>query len=178
MTTSKLPSLIGIRSILKVLVIGSSNHQNLVCDSLVPAQNCALLLDPLTSWVMLMASSKALRLFEGSFLQYSGDSPGTGSLLSGRGMIRNELSNSAKIDSWGVSVSLGGGISSGGKKSRESNIGGSDNTRDGGTSLDPSWSELELHLSFEGQGGDKAFLVAKGCDRGACKLLGDVVMMS
>ncbi|GKA00716.1 hypothetical protein Tco_0673381 [Tanacetum coccineum] len=33
----------------------------------------------------------------------------------------------------GVTVSLGGGISSGGKKSRESNIGDSDNTKDGGT---------------------------------------------
>ncbi|GJR58753.1 hypothetical protein Tco_1098231 [Tanacetum coccineum] len=33
-------------------------------------------------------------------------------------------------DSTGVSVSLSGGISSKGKKSQESNIGGSDNTRD------------------------------------------------
>ncbi|GKC14891.1 hypothetical protein Tco_1011673 [Tanacetum coccineum] len=38
-------------------------------------------------------------------------------------------------DSIGVSVSLGGGISSLGKKSQESNIGGSDNTRDGGTTV-------------------------------------------
>ncbi|GJV12651.1 retrovirus-related pol polyprotein from transposon TNT 1-94 [Tanacetum coccineum] len=38
-------------------------------------------------------------------------------------------------DSTGVSVSLGGGISLGGKKSQESNIGGSDNTRDGGTTI-------------------------------------------
>ncbi|GJR17485.1 hypothetical protein Tco_0966012 [Tanacetum coccineum] len=35
----------------------------------------------------------------------------------------------------GVSVSLGGGISSGGKKYWESNIGGSDNTRHGGTTV-------------------------------------------
>ncbi|GKD67030.1 hypothetical protein Tco_1309138 [Tanacetum coccineum] len=35
-------------------------------------------------------------------------------------------------DSTGVLVSLGDEISSGGKKSRESNIGDSDNTRDGG----------------------------------------------
>ncbi|GJS39682.1 hypothetical protein Tco_0564725 [Tanacetum coccineum] len=35
-------------------------------------------------------------------------------------------------DLTGVLVSLGGGISSGGKKSQESNIGDSDNTRDGG----------------------------------------------
>ncbi|GJR77209.1 retrovirus-related pol polyprotein from transposon TNT 1-94 [Tanacetum coccineum] len=40
-------------------------------------------------------------------------------------------------DSTGVLVSLGGEISSGGKKSQEYL----------GTSLDPSWSELELHLS-------------------------------
>ncbi|GKF86663.1 hypothetical protein Tco_0254490, partial [Tanacetum coccineum] len=38
-------------------------------------------------------------------------------------------------DSIEVLVSLGGGISLGGKKSRESNIGGSDNTRDGGTTI-------------------------------------------
>ncbi|GJS05969.1 hypothetical protein Tco_0362765 [Tanacetum coccineum] len=38
-------------------------------------------------------------------------------------------------DSTGVSVSLGGGISLGGKKSRESNISGSDNTGDGGTPI-------------------------------------------
>ncbi|GJU49676.1 hypothetical protein Tco_1219231 [Tanacetum coccineum] len=58
-------------------------------------------------------------------------------------------------DSTGVLVSLGGGISSGGKKYQESNIGGSDNTGDGGTtvggwnrtSLDPPWSGLRLHLS-------------------------------
>ncbi|GJS77665.1 hypothetical protein Tco_0727546 [Tanacetum coccineum] len=36
-------------------------------------------------------------------------------------------------DSTGVSVSLGGGIYSGGKKYRESNISDSDNTGDGGT---------------------------------------------
>ncbi|GKE62359.1 hypothetical protein Tco_1512726 [Tanacetum coccineum] len=36
-------------------------------------------------------------------------------------------------DSTGVLVSLGGGISSGGKKSQELNIGGSDNCGDGGT---------------------------------------------
>ncbi|GKA98694.1 hypothetical protein Tco_0826631 [Tanacetum coccineum] len=77
-------------------------------------------------------------------------------------MIHNELSNSAKIDSskgksgggvvdltgdedptdedgdigmgdsTGVLVSLGGGISSGGKKSQESNIVGSENTGDRG----------------------------------------------
>ncbi|GKC20024.1 hypothetical protein Tco_1022174, partial [Tanacetum coccineum] len=35
-------------------------------------------------------------------------------------------------DSTRVLVSLGSGISSGGKKSREPNIGDSDNTRDGG----------------------------------------------
>ncbi|GKG26274.1 hypothetical protein Tco_0399420, partial [Tanacetum coccineum] len=35
-------------------------------------------------------------------------------------------------DSTGVSASLGGEIFSGGKKCRESNIGDSDNTRDGG----------------------------------------------
>ncbi|GJY65690.1 putative ribonuclease H-like domain-containing protein [Tanacetum coccineum] len=61
----------------------------------------------------------------------------------------------------------------------------------GGTSLDLSWSESELHLSGDKflsvkailamakkkrQEGDKAFLVAKGCDRGACKLLGDVMV--
>ncbi|GKG30186.1 hypothetical protein Tco_0420084, partial [Tanacetum coccineum] len=38
-------------------------------------------------------------------------------------------------DSTGVSVSLGGGISSGGKKYHESNIGGSYNTRYGGTTV-------------------------------------------
>ncbi|GJX88430.1 hypothetical protein Tco_0340444 [Tanacetum coccineum] len=52
----------------------------------------------------------------------------TGSLPSGRGMIHNELSNSAKIDSSKRVVD----ISSGGKKSQESNIGDSGNTRDGG----------------------------------------------
>nr|GEU56023.1 MAK10-like protein [Tanacetum cinerariifolium] len=86
----------------------------------------------------------------------------TGSLLSGCGMIHNELSNSAKIDlskgwfgggvvdltsdedptdedgdikmgdSTGVSASLGGKIFSGGKKCQKSNIGDSDNTGDGG----------------------------------------------
>ncbi|GJR00581.1 hypothetical protein Tco_0523565 [Tanacetum coccineum] len=30
----------------------------------------------------------------------------------------------------------------------------------------------------KGQGGDKAFLVAKGCDRGAYKLLGDVIELA
>ncbi|GJY94266.1 hypothetical protein Tco_0510627 [Tanacetum coccineum] len=59
-----------------------------------------------------------------------------------------------------------------------------------GTSLDPSWSELELHLSLSkvegcrGLGGSrlttsdkevtKQDLMLKGGDRGACKLLGDV----
>ncbi|GJY49009.1 hypothetical protein Tco_0438965 [Tanacetum coccineum] len=55
------------------------------------------------------------------------------SLPSGRGIIHNELSNSAKIDSSkGILVSLGGEISSGGKKYQESNIGDSGNTGDGG----------------------------------------------
>ncbi|GJT86637.1 hypothetical protein Tco_1068354 [Tanacetum coccineum] len=87
-------------------------------------------------------------------------SSGTGSLPNGPGMICNELSNSANIDlsnglsgggivdltgdedptdedgdikmgdSTGVSMSLGGEISLEEKKSQESNIGDSDNTRD------------------------------------------------
>ncbi|GJT37007.1 hypothetical protein Tco_0936872 [Tanacetum coccineum] len=92
-------------------------------------------------------------------------SSGTGSLSSGRGMIHNELSNYANIDlskgesggdivdltgdedptdedgdigmgdSTGVLMSLGGEISSGGNKSRESYIGDSDNTGDGDTTV-------------------------------------------
>ncbi|GJU19101.1 reverse transcriptase domain-containing protein [Tanacetum coccineum] len=92
-------------------------------------------------------------------------SSGTGLLPNGRGMIHNELSNSAKIDlskgysssrvvdltgdedptdedgdnrmsdSTGVSMSLGGEIYSGGNKSRESNISDSDNIGDGDTTV-------------------------------------------
>ncbi|GKB86641.1 hypothetical protein Tco_0958913 [Tanacetum coccineum] len=67
-----------------------------------------------------------------------------------------------------------------------------------GTSLNPSWYELELYLSGDeflgvieeccgGLGGSrlttsdkevtKQDLVLKGGDRGACKLLGDVMVM-
>ncbi|GJZ88352.1 hypothetical protein Tco_0660134 [Tanacetum coccineum] len=63
---------------------------------------------------------------------------GTGSLPSGRVDLigdedpTDEDGDIGMGDSTGVLVSLGGGISSGGKKSQESNIGDSGNTRDGG----------------------------------------------
>ncbi|GJV07407.1 hypothetical protein Tco_1345063 [Tanacetum coccineum] len=64
---------------------------------------------------------------------------GTGSLPSGRVDLTDDEDPTDKDgdiemgDSTRVLVSLGGGISSGGKKSWESNIGDSDNTGDGGT---------------------------------------------
>ncbi|GKC04455.1 putative reverse transcriptase domain-containing protein, partial [Tanacetum coccineum] len=62
------------------------------------------------------------------------DSLGTGSLSSGRDPT-DEDGDIRMGDSTGVSISLGGRIYSGGKKSREPNIGDSDNTRDGGKTV-------------------------------------------
>ncbi|GJX69043.1 hypothetical protein Tco_0304770 [Tanacetum coccineum] len=72
-------------------------------------------------------------------------------------------------DSTRVLVSLGGGISSGGKKSRESNIGGSDYTRDGGTTIGvgeaigtkPEELFEDSEEVFPGEAGKKAFTSAQ-----------------
>nr|GEU85041.1 hypothetical protein [Tanacetum cinerariifolium] len=90
-------------------------------------------------------------------------------------------------DSIGVSMSLGE-IFSKGKKSRELNIGDSDNTRDGDTIFGEKTSVAKRYLvkSFEEsgkvfpgkQGGDVACLVTKRWKGGACKLLCMVVVMS
>ncbi|GJU47978.1 hypothetical protein Tco_1217533 [Tanacetum coccineum] len=67
------------------------------------------------------------------------DFPGTGSHpvvvvdLTSDEDPTNEDGDIGMGNSTGVLVSLGGGISLGGKKTQESNIGNSDNTRDGGT---------------------------------------------
>ncbi|GKA76850.1 putative reverse transcriptase domain-containing protein [Tanacetum coccineum] len=59
----------------------------------------------------------------------------TGSLPNGRVDLTGNEDPTYEDGDIGMGVSLGGGISSGGKKSRESNIGGSENTRDGGTTV-------------------------------------------
>ncbi|GJZ33918.1 hypothetical protein Tco_0579354 [Tanacetum coccineum] len=60
-------------------------------------------------------------------------------------------------DSTGVSVSLGGEISSGGKKSQESNIGGSDNTKDRGEIV----SEAKRYLVKSSEKSGEVFPVAR-----------------
>ncbi|GJX28848.1 hypothetical protein Tco_0236927 [Tanacetum coccineum] len=68
-------------------------------------------------------------------------SSGTGSLPSSRVDLTGDEDPTNKDgdirmgDSTGVSASLGGEISSGEKKSQESNIGDSNNTGDGGTTV-------------------------------------------
>ncbi|GKE97716.1 hypothetical protein Tco_0021067, partial [Tanacetum coccineum] len=102
-------------------------------------------------------------------------------------------------DPTGVSVSLGGEISSRGKESRESNIGDSDNTGDGsktagraiitwgggiasliseseGTIVEIGDVEVVLGLflvaaSLEAKGNDVAILATMECVRPACKLI-------
>ncbi|GJT44852.1 hypothetical protein Tco_0953567 [Tanacetum coccineum] len=59
----------------------------------------------------------------------------TGLLPNGRVDLTGNEDPTYEDGDIGMGVSLGGGISSGGKKSRESNIGGSENTRDGGTTV-------------------------------------------
>ncbi|GJW66727.1 hypothetical protein Tco_0121151 [Tanacetum coccineum] len=111
MTTSKLPSLIGIRSILKV---PGPDDLTLLQYKRPEGFLASYSVDGVTSVTVVI-------------LRYILDSLGTGSLPSGRNPT-DEDGDIGMGDLTGVSVSLGGGISSGGKKSQESNIGDSDNT--------------------------------------------------
>ncbi|GJS60453.1 hypothetical protein Tco_0655237 [Tanacetum coccineum] len=84
-------------------------------------------------------------------------SSGTGSLpidLTGDEDPTDEDGGIGMGDSTGVSVSLGGEISSGGKKYQKSNIGDSDNTGDGGTTVGEKTSEAKSYLvkSYEESG--------------------------